>query len=163
VLKRVRLTEATTVSQHERDFDDPRCTSSHKRIAKDAMDHRAEWNRLWVRTHAPSREQNNNARNQVSSWSAMSRSRQPYTKQASTPPDYAHSCVLKIISNPWTTPSMLSECVDSAPSSNEKRVKEFLTSTCPSQPELANQKYHSHHNSITDECAAHDKVRETLA
>jgi hypothetical protein len=71
--------------------------------------------------------------------------------------------MLKVIPHPGMAPAMLSKSVDAAPSRNDTAVEEFLTSTCTSQPGLSHKQHERHDDSIGDECAAHDKVRKTLA
>lgn len=117
---------------------------------------------LGVRAHSPACHDDDDPRNQISSWPTMPRPREPNTKKAGTPPDYAHGRMLEIISNPRATPSVFRECVDAAPCRNEQRVEKFLTSACFPQPELPNQKNYCHHDSVADERSAHDEVCQTL-
>lgn len=58
---------------------------------------------------------------------------------------------------------MLGESVDASPSRNHDRVEELLAPSGALQPRLPDQEQNGHNNSIANECAAHDEVRQTLA
>lgn len=65
--------------------------------------------------------------------------------------------------NPSGTPAVLSESIDTAPSSDNQRIEELLTATRLAQPELANEKENSQANTIPDECTTHNEMSQTLA
>jgi hypothetical protein len=58
---------------------------------------------------------------------------------------------------------MLSKGVDTAPDGNDQRVEEFLASSRPFQPELADQQQDGQEDTVGDEGAAHNEVCRTLA
>lgn len=118
---------------------------------------------LWVGRHSPTSQENDEARNEVSLWSTILSSAKPEASQASTPPDNTHSSVLDIVCNPWSTPSVLCEGVDTTECCDHERVKELLRTACSFQPVLSYEHDDRHDDAIANEDAAHDEMSEALA
>ena len=57
---------------------------------------------------------------------------------------------------------MLCESIHASPRCNYQAVKELLTPPRPSQPRLSHQQQNRKYNSIPDERAPHDEMRQTL-
>ena len=114
---------------------------------------------LRVSGHCPASHEYDHSWNQVSFRSTGSCATQPYANQASGPPDDSHRGVLQVIVHPRATPAMLGKGVDATPCSDDKAVKEFLASTGPFQPHLADEEKDDEDDSVSDECTSHNKVR----
>ena len=113
--------------------------------------------------HGPTREHNNDTGNQIALGSSTSVPRKPHPHEPGAPPDDSHAGVLKIVVHPWTAPSMLGKGVNNAPCSNDSTIEEFLTAASALNPELTDQKKKGEEDSISNECGAHDEMRQTLS
>ena len=120
------LRDGVCILQHKCNLNDPGSSSRHQSISKDSVDHCTEREVLRVSRHSPTSNEDDETRDEVPLGPSISLPAQPDTGQASTPPDNAHSCVLDVVCDPRSSPSMLSESIDTTPSSNECRVEEFL-------------------------------------
>lgn len=70
--------------------------------------------------------------------------------------------MLQVIMHPWASPAVFSESVNTSPGRNNHRVKEFLAAASAAQPKLTDEKEDGHHDSVSDESASHDEMRQTL-
>ena len=70
--------------------------------------------------------------------------------------------MLYVVLHPSLAPSVLCECIHTAPSRDYNGVKEFLTSSSPLQPQLPNKQEYRKDNAVSNECRSHDEVRQTL-
>lgn len=154
--------EGCLVAKDEADFDDPGKTCSHKRIAKDGMYVRAEFEALWVTTHAPSGHHDHDTRNEVTAWTSLAIARKPDADKTGSPPDDAHASVLQVVCNPWASPSVFSESVDASPKTDHQAVPELLASAAPLQKLLAVQEHDREHDAVPYERRAHDEMRSAL-
>lgn len=150
------------IFQDERDFDDACQTSGHERVAEHGVNHGADHQMLRVTAHSPARHKYDNRGNDVSLRPPIPLPTEPNTNQTRTPPHNAHTRMLQVIGNPRSTPAVLCERVDAAPDGNDERVEELLASSCFAQPELTHQEQNGQHDTIGDESASHDEVRQAL-
>lgn len=151
------------VSQHERDFNDSRDTRGHQCITEGSMDHRTDHQVLWVTGHSPTSQENDNARNKIPLWPAISASTQPHTQKTRAPPDNTHSRMLHVIMCPRLTPAMLRKGIDTTPKRNDQGIVELLTATGAPEPELTDEKKDREQDAVRDKGTAHDKVSQALA
>lgn len=151
------------IAQHERNLDDAGQPSRHQRVSENRMDHCTDHQCLGVRRHRIASQQNHQGRNKIPLRAAVTAAAQPHTQQTGTPPDDTHRSVLEIIVGPFPAPAMLGKGIDTAPSSDNQRIEEFLASTRPAQPVLPNQQENSQTNTVPDERRAHDEMRQTLS
>ena len=63
--------ESRLVTEDEADLDNPRQTCGHERVTKDGVDMGAEVESLWVAAHAPSCHHDHDARNEVTTGTAL--------------------------------------------------------------------------------------------
>jgi hypothetical protein len=57
---------------------------------------------------------------------------------------------------------MLRESINTPPRRNDNRVKEFLASSRPLQPQLPDKQQHRQHNPIPNKCTPHNEMRQAL-
>jgi hypothetical protein len=150
------------VFQDETDFDDASNTSSHQGVAKDAVYHGTDVQRLSMTTHGPASNGDDDGRNQIALGTATAVAAEPHTHQTSAPPDDTHTGMLQIIMCPGVSPSVFSESVDTTPSSNDHAVVEFLRAAGATQPDLTNEEEDGVDDAVCDKCRAHDEVGSTL-
>ena len=79
VLFSIPRVHAIPISQHEADLHNPCRAGCHQRITENSVHHRAQRQVLRVRTHRPTRDDNDNSRNQVPPRSPISLPRKPHT------------------------------------------------------------------------------------
>src|SRR5436190_7733223 len=101
VLEAIRLALAITIvfnsviiTQHKGHFDDARQARGHKGVAKNGVHLSAKLQVLRMGAHGPSRNENDEAGHKVALRTPASRSAEPHTRKAGTPPDDAHGGVL---------------------------------------------------------------------
>ncbi|KAI4131149.1 MAG: hypothetical protein LQ338_001354 [Usnochroma carphineum] len=116
-----------------------------------------------MRTHRPSRNQNNQRRNQIPLRPPVPFAGQPYPKEARAPPHYTHARVLEVVPYPGPTPAVLRESIDATPRRDEQGIEEFLRPPRPPEPPLAHEQQDRQHDPVPDERAAHDEMRQTLS
>ena len=116
-----------------------------------------------MRGHGISGQTDDDGGNQVPLGPTIPAPAQPHAQKTGAPPDNTHRRVLQIIVNPWSAPAMLGKGIDTAPCGDDERIEEFLTPAGSPQPVLADKKKNGQADTIRDECAAHDEVRQTLA
>ena len=143
-------------------LDDSGGSRSHQSISKDGMNHSAEREVLRVSRHSPTSNEDDETRNKVPLWSSISLSAQPHTGQARTPTYNAHGCVLDVVCDPRSSPSVFSKGVDTTPRSNECRVEELLRSSSSLQPGLSDKHDDSQKDAVANESASHNEMGKTL-
>lgn len=167
VLEAVRVGAAHAnigfITQDKRDLDDTSEARRHQGVTKDTVDHSADHQRLCVRRHGITSQTDDNSRNQVPLGPAITAAAQPHAQKTSAPPDDTHRSMLEIIVDPGSAPAVFSKGINAAPRGDNQRVEEFLAPARAAQPVLAHQQQNSQANTIADESAAHDKMRETLS
>lgn len=157
------ISQRLSILQNKGNFNDTCKTSSHQGIAKHAMGHGTDHQRLRVSRHAPAGNEDDESWNKVALRIAVAISAQPDTGQAGTPPDDAHCSVLPIILDPGGAPAMFREGINAAPDGNNRAVVKFLRSASAADPGLSRKEDNSQDDAIGDKCATHDKMRGALA
>ena len=71
--------------------------------------------------------------------------------------------MLQIVVYPRTSPAVLGKGVDTSPSCNDERVEEFLAAAGSLQPYLPHKQQYGEDDTVSNEGASHDKMRQTLA
>lgn len=116
-----------------------------------------------MRRHGPSCDEDDKARDEVALGGAVSALAQPNSSKAGAPPNDAHGRVLPVIPDPFGSPSVLSEGVDTTPCSNNGAVEELLAAASPTEPNLTNEQHDGKEDAVCDEGTAHDEVSGTLS
>lgn len=116
-----------------------------------------------MRTHSPSRDENDESGNKVPLGLAISVPAQPDSRQAGAPPDDAHCRVLPVVAHPISSPAVFGEGVDASPCCDHSRVVELLGAAGAADPDLSSHKDDGQYNAIADEGGAHDEVGSALA
>lgn len=162
---RVRAVEANSifVPQHKGNLDDSGKTSGHQCVAKDGVNHGADHQSLRMSRHRITGQQNNDGRDEIPLGPAISLPAHPNTQEPGTPPDNAHSGMLQVIVHPRSSPTMLRKGVDASPGRDDQRVEKLLTAAGTAQPVLTNKQQDSKHDTIGNERASHDEMRQTLS
>lgn len=155
--------ERGLILQDERDLNDPHGTCGHQGISEDGVDHGTQHQLLRVCGHGITGQQDDNGRDQIALRPAVPLPAEPDTQQTGAPPDNTHRGVLEVTVHPWASPAVFGEGVDASPSSDDQRVKELLASTSAAQPVLTDEQQDSQKDTVGDECAAHNEVRQTLS
>ena len=119
---RVRAAHANIVlvTQDEGDLNNTRQTRSHQGVSEDSVDHGANHQRLRMRRHGIARQTDDNGRNEIPLGPAIATPAQPHAQEAGAPPDNTHRGMLEIIVHPGSAPSVLSKCIDAAPSRDDQ-------------------------------------------
>lgn len=156
------LGNGVSISKDECNLNNPCESSSHQGITKCCMDHSAEHKVLRMCRHRPPSDCNDETRNEVPLWCSVPLPAQPNPSKAGAPPDNTHSSMLDIIADPCTSPSVLRERIDAAPSSDQSRIEEFLGPACSLQPPLSDKQDEREKDTITDKRTSHDEMRKTL-
>ena len=81
---------------------------------------------LRMRAHTPSRQEEDEARHEITLGATITASREPDTRQPRRPPDDAHDSVLDVVLDPCAAPAVLGEGVDAAPRRDDGAVEELL-------------------------------------
>lgn len=82
---------------------------------------------LRMRTHTPSRQEEDEARHEISLGATITASREPDARQPCGPPDNAHNSVLDVVLDPRAAPAVLGEGIDATPCRDNGTVEELLT------------------------------------
>lgn len=109
--------------------------------------------------HGITSQEDDDSGDEIPLWPSISRTAQPYSHQSSAPPDDPHRCVLQVVMNPWTPPSMLRESVDTSPGGNDYGIEELLAPSSSSDPHLSHEQKDRKDDSVRNKRASHDKVR----
>ena len=151
------------VFEDEGDLDNSSDAHSHQGIPKHGVSRCADHEFLWVSRHAPSSDEDHEARDEVSLWVAVTVATEPNASKAGAPPDDAHGRVLPVILDPSSAPTMLSEGIDTAPSRDHGAVVKLLRAVGPAEPNLADQQDDGEDDAVSYESASHDEVGGALS
>lgn len=157
------LLDAALALQNKANLNDAGQPHAHERVAKHLVCHGTDHESLRVRRHAPTRNRNDEAGDEVALRGAIPSSAKPDAHQSSAPPDNAHGRMLPVVPDPCGAPAVLGKRIDAAPGGNDDAVEELLAPAGPLEPNLANQQQNQEQDAVSDECTAHDEVRRALA
>lgn len=115
MLPAIRLSSSSAILQNEADLNDSRSTSSHQAVPKNGVHHRAKHQLLWMGTHSPTSENDDQSWQNIATRPSSSTSAKPNTQQTSTPPNDPHGRMLQVIPDPRSTPPMLRERIHTSP------------------------------------------------
>lgn len=167
VLEAVRFStvhaNSALIAQDKRDLNNARQTRRHERVAEDRVDHGADHEMLRMRRHSVSGHQDDNGRDEIALGSTVAIATEPHAQQTRAPPDNSHGSVLEVVVAPLLAPAVLGEGIHAAPSRDDERVEELLAPACAAQPELADEKEDCQTDSVSDESASHNEVRQALS
>ena len=155
--------ERGLVAKHKGDLDNARRAGRHQGVSEHGMHHGAQRQVLRVRTHGPSRHDDDDGGNEIPPRPAVPGATQPHAEQAGAPPHDSHARVLHVVAPPRLAPAVLGEGVDAAPQGDDQAVEELLAPAGATQPRLADEQQDGGQDAICDERAAHDEMRQTLA
>lgn len=138
-MEAVGLRESRLILQNEGNLNNTRKTRAHESIPEDRVNHSTDHQLLSMSGHRIPSKHDNNSGDKVALRPTTATATEPHTQQTRTPPNNTHSSMLEIIMNPRATPAMLSESIDTTPSSNNERIEELLTAPRLPQPILTNK------------------------
>ena len=150
------------IPEHKGNLDNPRQPRRHQGISKRRVHRGTCVQLLRMRRHTPASNKEHKPRNKVALRVAVPIAAKPDARKTGAPPNDTHSGMLPVVLNPISSPSMLCERVDAAPSSNDAAIIKLLRPPSASDPKLPHNKEDGQQDTVGDECAAHDKVRKTL-
>ena len=116
-----------------------------------------------MRTHRPPSQDYHERRQQIAFRPAISLPTEPHAQQAGTPPHDPHTRMLQIVLHPRRAPAVFRERVHAAPCGDQQRIEELLAPPRACEPPLTDQKQDREDDSVADEGAAHDEMRQALA